>query len=164
MFVNNYERWCIEIGKNVSTQETSALEGTRLSQAHEDEERAQHTGASPRTGTQETVRVMKTVSLKENRDFRRLYHKGQSVVGACMVIYTQPNRLGCNRLGITASTKVGGAVERNRARRRLKESFRLMGLKNGFDVVIVARKRAVTAPFYSIQTEMRELFIKIKML
>jgi len=107
---------------------------------------------------------MKVVSLKENRDFKRLYHRGQTVVGNCMVLYSQPNRLGFNRLGITASTKVGGAVQRNRARRRLRESFRLVGLKQGFDIVIVARSRAVTAPFDMIQREMRTLFYKLKML
>jgi ribonuclease P protein component len=107
---------------------------------------------------------MKTVSLKENRDFRRLYHRGQTVVGTCMVLYTQPNRQDINRLGITASTKVGGAVQRNRAKRRLKESFRTMGLKNGFDIVIVARTRVVTAPFDMIQKEMRMLFNKLKLL
>jgi len=107
---------------------------------------------------------MKTESLKENRDFKRLYHRGRTVVGSCMVLYTQPNRLGRNRLGITASTKVGGAVQRNRARRRLKESFRALGLKQGFDIVIVARSRAVTAPYDEIRKEMRSLFYKLRLL
>lgn len=107
---------------------------------------------------------MKTESLKENRDFKRLYHRGQSAVGGHMVLYVQSNRLGANRLGITASTKIGGAVQRNRARRRLKESFRTIGLKQGFDIVIVARSRAVAAPYEKLYGEMRLLFSKLKLL
>lgn len=107
---------------------------------------------------------MKIESLKENRDFKRLYHRGQTVVGGHMVLYVQPNRIGANRLGITASTKIGGAVQRNRARRRLKESYRSVELKNGFDIVIVARTRAVTAPYDKVQREMRLLFSKLKLI
>lgn len=81
-----------------------------------------------------------------------------------MVLYTQPNRLGTNRLGITASTKIGGAVQRNRARRRLIESFRSIELKQGFDIVIVARSRAVAAPYEKICGEMRLLFSRLKLL
>ena len=89
------------------------------------------------------------VTLKENRDFRRLYRKGATAVDRCMVLYCCRNRLGRNRYGFTVSTKLGKAVVRNRARRRLREVYRLneSALKPGYDIVIVARSRAVEAPF-----------------
>ena len=65
------------------------------------------------------------VTLKENRDFRRLYRKGATAVDRCMVLYCCRNRLGRNRYGFTVSTKLGKAVVRNRARRRLREAVRL---------------------------------------
>ena len=65
------------------------------------------------------------VTLKENRDFRRLYRKGATAVDRCMVLYCRRNNLGRNRYGFTVSTKLGKAVVRNRARRRLRETVRL---------------------------------------
>ena len=99
----------------------------------------------------------KTVTIKENRTFRRMYSKGRSAVTPFLVAYCRPNGRDHNRLGITVSTKLGGAVVRNRARRRLREVFRLAAadLRQGFDIVLVARQRCVdgdykklTAAFY----------------
>ena len=69
--------------------------------------------------------MKKAVTLKENHEFRRMYKKGASAVGGGMVLYCRKNRLGHNRLGLTASVKLGHAVVRNRARRRLREVYRL---------------------------------------
>ena len=93
--------------------------------------------------------MKKTVSIKENRTFRRIYGKGRSAVTPFLVLYCRRNRLGHNRLGVTVSTKLGCAVVRNRARRRLREVFRLAspGLKQGWDVVLVARARTAEAPY-----------------
>ena len=68
--------------------------------------------------------MKREVTLKENYEFRRLYQKGASAVGGGMVIYCRKNRLDHNRLGITASVKLGHAVVRNRVRRRLREIYR----------------------------------------
>jgi ribonuclease P protein component len=62
------------------------------------------------------------------------------------------------RLGLTVSRKVGNAVVRNRAKRRLRETVRLI-LKeqsfSGFDLVIVARTASATAPFLQLGQELR---------
>ena len=89
------------------------------------------------------------VTLKQNYEFRRLYQKGASAVGGGMVLYCRKNRLGHNRLGLTASVKLGGAVQRNRARRRLREVYRLNSprLRQGWDMILVARGRTLTAPW-----------------
>jgi ribonuclease P protein component len=65
------------------------------------------------------------------------------------VVYCRRNRLGANRLGYTVSTKLGHAVVRNRVRRRLREVVRLnsSALTQGWDIILVARGRAVGAPF-----------------
>ena len=93
--------------------------------------------------------MKKAVTLKQNRDFRRLYSRGKSAVTPSMVVYCRKNGLDHNRLGFTVSTKLGGAVVRNRARRRLREVCRLSGpaLCRGYDLVVVARTRVLTAPF-----------------
>lgn len=89
----------------------------------------------------------RAVTLKKNYEFCRLYQKGASAVDHDMVVYCRRNRLGRNRLGITVSVKLGGAVTRNRARRRLREVYRLHRdqLQPGWDILLVARTRTLTA-------------------
>ena len=95
----------------------------------------------------------RTVPLAENYLFRRLYHQGKNKVSPWVAVYWKKNRLSKNRLGITTSKKLGGAVQRNRARRLIKEAYRLIEpeLKPGFDIVIVARQRTVTAKMQQVR-------------
>ena len=87
-------------------------------------------------------------ALKLNHVFRRLYAT-QGYANGMLVLYARPNRLGVNRVGITTGKKLGHAVVRNRARRRLREVYRLNEhlFKPGYDIVVVARSRCVTADF-----------------
>ena len=93
--------------------------------------------------------MKKTVTIKENHVFRRMYSKGRSAVTPMVVVYCRKNGLDHNRLGVTVSTKLGGAVVRNRARRRLREVYRLAQprMRRGYDVVLVARSRCLSAPW-----------------
>ena len=97
--------------------------------------------------------MKRSVTVKENYEFRRIYAKGRSGVSPYLVVYVRPNRYGHNRLGVTVSKKLGNAVTRNRVRRRLREIFRLnqAGLAQGFDMVIVARTRAVGAKYGELE-------------
>ena len=90
-------------------------------------------------------------ALKLNHVFRRLYSTGCYANGM-LVLYARPNRLGVNRVGITTGKKLGHAVVRNRARRRLREVYRLNEalFKPGYDIVVVARHRCVTADFQKL--------------
>ena len=102
---------------------------------------------------------MKVVSIKENSDFKRLYYRGKSEVKKNIALYYRKNRFSYNRLGITVSPKVGKAVIRNRVKRLLKENYRIIqGLSTGYDIVIVARKRAAYASFYELKKDMEEAF------
>ena len=87
--------------------------------------------------------------LNQNRDFRRIYAKGRAFVDPALVTYVLKNKQGCVRCGITASKKIGCAVVRNRTRRRLKEIYRTheAAFRSGYDIVVVARSRAVGADF-----------------
>lgn len=97
--------------------------------------------------------MKRTMTVKENYEFRRIYAKGRSGVSPYLVVYVRPNRRGRNRLGVTASTKLGHAVVRNRVRRRLREIFRLNqgGLAQGYDMILVARTRAVGAEYRELE-------------
>lgn len=87
-------------------------------------------------------------SLKLNHVFRRLYHTSGFADGY-LVLYARKNRTGGNRVGITVSKKLGKAHVRNFVRRRLREIYRLNEDKfqPGWDIVVVARTKAVSADF-----------------
>ena len=106
------------------------------------------------------------VTLKQNYEFRRLYQKGASSAGSCMVLYCRKNKLGHNRLGLTASVKLGHAVVRNRARRRLREVYRLNSpqLRKGWDIILVARSWTVTASWKELNDTFLRLCRKLDLL
>lgn len=85
--------------------------------------------------------MQKIEKLKLNRDFRRIYGRGKSLVAPCLVVYAAKGRRDRVRLGITAGKKIGGAVQRNRAKRVITAAFRecLPHIRRGYDYVIVAR-------------------------
>ncbi|MEG1592786.1 MAG: ribonuclease P protein component [Oscillibacter sp.] len=110
--------------------------------------------------------MKRAVTLKENYEFRRLYQRGSSAVAGGMVLYCRKNHLGRNRLGITTSVKLGHAVVRNRARRRLREVYRLNGdkLKTGYDLVLVARGRTGSMPWLELNATFLRLCEKLNLL
>ena len=104
-------------------------------------------------------------SLKLNHIFQRLYHS-QGHADSYLVLYARHNRLGKNRVGYTVSKKLGHAVVRNRTRRRLREVYRLSEEKftPGWDIVVVARTRAVDAPFEKLTASFLRLAEKAGLL
>ena len=108
----------------------------------------------------------KTVSLKENHLFRRAYNRGKTAADSRLALYVRRNGRKTNRLGLTVSTKLGCAVVRNRARRRLREIYRLNegSLSAGFDVVVVARVRAASSDYHQLEKSFLRLADKLGLL
>ena len=112
------------------------------------------------------VHLKFTTSLKKNHEFKRLYNKGKSAAAQSAVVYCRRNGSFENRLGITVSTKIGGAVQRNRIRRRLKEIYRIneSKLSNGYDIVIVARMRSRFAGYRELESSITSLFSRLRVI
>ena len=89
-----------------------------------------------------------SMALKLNHIFRRPYATSGQANGY-LVLYARRNRTATNRVGVTVGKKLGHAVVRNRVRRRLREVYRLNEDKfaPGWDIVVVARSRCITADF-----------------
>jgi len=85
--------------------------------------------------------MLKKNVLRKNKDFSVIYKKGKSVGDKYIVLFYRPNGLDYNRTGFLASKKVGNSVQRNRAKRLMKESYRKMegNLPIGYDFIIIAR-------------------------
>lgn len=105
-------------------------------------------------------------SMKENSLFRRLYARGKSAANSYLVIYCRKNGGNENRIGYTVSKKLGHAVVRNRARRRLREVYRLHldELKPGYDIILVARGRTLTASWKELNDTFLRLCRKLDLL
>ena len=88
-------------------------------------------------------------SLRTREDFARISAKGRTRADRLMVVRFVPNARDHDRFGISTGRRLGGAVQRNRVRRRLREILRANPnpTGHGWDVLIVARPGSVDAPF-----------------
>ena len=104
-------------------------------------------------------------SLKLNHIFQRLYRSNGQANGY-LVLYARKNRTDTNRIGITVSKKLGKAHIRNRVRRRFREVYRLNEDRflPGWDIVIVARHRAIDAAFEKLPAAFLQLADKAGLL
>lgn len=102
------------------------------------------------------------VTLKRNVDFRRIYRRGRSAADPALVVYYCKNRAGFCRIGITVSKKTGNAVERNRAKRIIREAFRTLApyVCEPCDFVFVARSRTKLLKSTDVERAMRAVFVR----
>ena len=101
--------------------------------------------------------MKRTAVIKKNRDFTRLYRRGKSAVAPVLVIYAARNRRGANRIGITATKKIGGAVERNRAKRLIRAAYTVLEeeIPSGWDFIFVARTRTPSCKMQDVRRAMQ---------
>ena len=122
---------------------------------------------------------MKFKAICENHLYAKAYSKGKRAVTSALAVYVlpdysakklakaHPEKLVMNRIGLTTSTKLGGAVVRSRARRILREGLRMLErekpLKTGFLIVIAARSAAVSLKSTDIKRHLDAAFSKLGM-
>ena len=108
--------------------------------------------------------MQKTLKLNQNYLFQRMYRSGKSVVSSTVVLYYHKRpRQKLNRIGITTTKKIGCAVRRNRARRVILESYRLLEpmVAPGYTFVVVARSKAADVKMQTVGDDLRRLLSKI---
>ena len=122
---------------------------------------------------------MKFKAICENHLYSKAYSKGKRAVTSALAVYvlpdyaakklarSHPERKVMNRIGLTTSTKLGGAVVRSRCRRIMREALRALekkrSIKVGYLIVIAARSAAVTLKSTDIERQLDSALQKLEM-
>ena len=111
-------------------------------------------------------RLDKTRRIINNNEYRLVYKHGKYEIGRMCVLYRMPVAKQKTRIGFVTWKKVGGAVERNRARRLMKEVYRLNQhqIREGYHIVIVGRGPLKDATYERAEKEILYLLRKSKLL
>jgi len=151
----------------ISTVKDSPETAARIPEPQFHQERARHPAQSPpgraqapharvSAATPARLRFGRAQRIKQGRDFARVRQQGERLVSGCLIANWRLLPPGsATRLGVITSSKVGGAVARNRARRLLREAFRLHQheLAQTVDLVLVARPVIARKDFAEVQKE-----------
>ncbi len=110
--------------------------------------------------------MLKKDILRRKDDFQSIYKKGKSVGDRYIVVFYRKNRLSYNRIAFLASKKVGNSVERNRARRLMKENYRFLKqqIVEGYDLIFIARKTINGVKSYDTEKSMKNALRRAKLL
>jgi ribonuclease P protein component len=105
------------------------------------------------------MRMQRRFRLRASSDIRRVRRTGKSYAHPLLVLIAARAPAATRRVAVTAGGRLGGAVERNRAKRRLREAVRplLPALAAGWDLLVVARGGALSAPLPELAGAVRTL-------
>jgi ribonuclease P protein component len=93
--------------------------------------------------------------IRRRAEFQQVYEEGARIRGRFSTLFLLPNKLSIGRLGIAATRKLGGAVQRNRAKRLIREVFRRNNTAAGFDIVVVPKRELLDASLTALEAEYR---------
>ena len=160
--------------ENISTEQPPPRQKARLSRTHGDQERPRRDQAPPSERTQEInspplldFSLPKEARLLKRADFLRVYEHGKRFEGRFMTVFILPAKQDVHRVGITATKKaIGKAHDRNRAKRLLRESFRLSrveldAVSTKYDWVLNARRSILKVKLEKPLAEFRQIVAKV---
>ncbi len=160
--------------ENISTKQPPPREEARVQGAHGDQERPGGYQAAPSQGAQASdrtplldLRLPKEARLLKRADFLRVYDQGKRIEGRFMTVFILPAQTGHHRVGVTATKKaIGKAHDRNRAKRLLRESFRMARaeldqISTKYDWVINARRNILRVKLEKPLAEFRQIVLRI---
>jgi ribonuclease P protein component len=102
--------------------------------------------------------------LTRSEQYALVYDKGSSWASELVVMKALPNQLDRSRYGFSVGKRLGGAVARNRVKRRMREILRALPLEAGWDIIFIARPKAAEADFAKLEKTVRGLLSRAKIL
>jgi ribonuclease P protein component len=110
-----------------------------------------------------SIAGLSVTHLKDPRAIQKVKQEGESVANSLAILVTKPNDFQIIRYAVIASRSVGGAVQRNRCRRRLRARAveNLKRLEVSLDCVLIARKRLLYAEPREVDTAVQDLFNRV---
>lgn len=161
--------------ENVSTKQPQTRQEARFSSTHGDKERPSRDQTPPSQRPQAfdgsallSFALPKEARLAKRAEFLRVYEQGTRYEGRLMTLFVMPNNRPLNRVGVTATKKaIGKAHDRNRAKRLMRECFRLSrreldALTRRYDIVINARRSIVFAKLERPLAEFKSLIARLE--
>lgn len=101
--------------------------------------------------------MAKRLALTRRAQYLAVYKSGKAVADNMLVIKSLCNNLDVSRIGFSVTKEMGKATARNRIKRLLKENVRLLDIKQGWDIVFIARHDIVTADYGTLSTRIVKL-------
>jgi ribonuclease P protein component len=98
--------------------------------------------------------------VRRRADFVAAYEQGTRIHGRYSTLFLRPNDQPSGRLGIAATKKLGGAVQRNRAKRLIREVFRRNNIAPGYDVIVVPKRELLQVSLTVLETEYRAILAR----
>jgi len=108
--------------------------------------------------------MAKIARLTGRQVFAAVYTEGRSWSNNLVALRALPNDLGSSRYGFAVGKRLGGAVDRNKVRRRLREAVRHTPVKEGWDIILVARHNAAMTDYDTLKKATEELLSRAQLL
>jgi ribonuclease P protein component len=103
-------------------------------------------------------------ALTKRSQYQKIYGLGVAKGDRLIVVKSLANGLEFSRYGFSVNKSLGKAVIRNRVRRLLKEIVRLMPIKQGWDIVFIARQGAVDVDYHQLKESVEKLLVRADLL
>ncbi len=108
--------------------------------------------------------MAKRLALTRRAQYLAVYESGKAAADKLLVIKVLPNNLDVLRVGFSVTKDIGKATVRNHVKRLLKENMRLVVVKPGWDIVLIARRPVAGADYHEINRSVMKLLNRLDLM